>query len=176
MSRLPFERGTTTSSAGALGDEFYDPSRKQWLQVVKNTDAAALKAKRYAKWETPASYEVDYAIAAQDFAMAAGIVDPVLGSATVPINAYCFLVTEGLVTADVGSGTDLAAVGNFLIIATTAIAANKGKVGRLTAVAGAVGLLTAEVAANRQIIGVSYAGIVSADSTNSVEMKIALRK
>lgn len=174
-NELPFERGTYTCGTVEVGAEFYDPKNKQHIQIYKNTDAAALAAKRLVKAETPASYEADYCVSKANGIMAVGVVDPLLGSSTVPINAYFFAVTEGVVTVAAGSGTNVAAAGELLIVASTAISANKGKVTALTAVAGSVGKLTAELTERVQVVAVSHAA-VSCDSTNDTQVRLCLRK
>ena len=126
--RLPFERGTYTCGAIEVGAEYYDPTNKQWLQVAKNTDAAAVSGKRMVKWEDPENYECDYAVARSSGPSVAGVVDPKLSS-TVPVNAYYYVVTAGIATVAVGSGNGGVALtsGALCVVATTAIAANKGK-------------------------------------------------
>ena len=174
MHELPFERGTYTCGAVDVGGIFYDPSRKQTIQIVKNTFTAALVAKRMVKWEDPENYYVDYATAVADGPSCAGITDPVLGSDTCPVNGYCFIVTEGVVTAAVGSGTDVTS-GALMIIAVPNAAANNGKVTQVTAWAGAVGLLTTELTEVQSVVAVSHAA-VSSDSTNDAQVRLCLRR
>jgi len=169
--RLPFARGTYTSGAVEVGAEFYDPSNKQWLQIIKNTDTVALAAKRVVKWEDPELYAADYAVAEADGPVVAGVVDPLLGTDTVPVNGYCFAVVGGIVTAAIGSGTDLTS-GALMIVASTAIAANEGK---MTAVDAVSATLSAELIQTRGTIAVSQA-VVSSDSTNDAQIRLSVRR
>jgi hypothetical protein len=112
-SILPFERGTYQSAPGLEGMVFYDSKYKQHLIVCRNTDAAALTAKRVVKWEDANVFQVDYATAANHGPLVAGVVDPLL-SATVPVNSN-FYVVAGICTLSLGTSALVAANGSMLV-------------------------------------------------------------
>jgi hypothetical protein len=110
---LPFARGTYQSAPGLEGLIFFDTKYKQHLIVARNTDAAALTAKRVVKWEDREKNQVDYSTASTDGPLMAGVVDPKLSS-TVPVNAN-FYVVAGVCTVSLGTSALVAAAGEVLV-------------------------------------------------------------
>lgn len=164
---LPFERGTTMSGAGTnwLGDEFWDSQYKQRVRIVKNTDAAALAAKRLVKWEDASAFGVDYTTAQANGVQAAGVVDPVL-TGTVAVNEIFFVVTAGIVTCAVGSESIVTAVGSPMV---PSVDGDKGKIITIPAIAAP---MSAEILAGRQVVAVAQA-VISA--SNNVEVLLNIQ-
>jgi len=120
---LPFPRGTTQSAPGLEGQTFWDAKYKQHLIICRNTDAAALAAKRVVKWEDVNVFQVDYATASGDGPLVAGIVDPLLASATVAVNKD-FYVVAGVCTVSLGTSAIVAAAKTVLVVSADT---DKGK-------------------------------------------------
>jgi len=82
--------------------------------VVRNTDAAALTSKRIVKWEDRDVHQVDYATESAHGPLIAGVVDPLLGTTTVPVNGNCYIAV-GVCTVSLGTTALVAAAGDFLV-------------------------------------------------------------
>ena len=109
---LPFERGTYMSAPGLEGQEFYDVKNKQWIKIVKNTDAAALARRQLVRWEDASAFGVDLTTLKADGPAVAGVVDPLIPSGeTVAVNKNCYIVTGGIVTVAVGTGSSVLVAG-----------------------------------------------------------------
>ncbi|MHC4250997.1 MAG: hypothetical protein ACYS9X_17895 [Planctomycetota bacterium] len=162
---LPFERGTTQSTPGLEGATFWDSTNKQHLIVCRNTDAAALTAKRLVKWEDRDVFQVDYTTAANHGPLVAGVVDPLL-TATVPVNAN-FYVVAGVCTVALGTGASATIIGDYI---QPSADADKGKVD--PALLSATGGGSLEIGYLRNQCGVALA---LASFNNNVEVDLQPR-
>ncbi|MHC4644223.1 MAG: hypothetical protein ACYTBJ_01880 [Planctomycetota bacterium] len=163
---LPFERGTYQSAPGLEGQEFYDVRYNQWIKIVKNTDAATLARRQGVKWEDASAFTVDLTTAAAQGRMFAGVVDPLIPSGgAVPINGHCYIVTKGIVTVAVGTGSAVFVAGYGVMLSADT---DKGKfdLADITA-AGAVGLLTTELGNLANMVGVA---MLSANINTATEI------
>lgn len=99
---LPFEQGTTLDSGsyGSVPTKYlgsrYTLRDGTELQIVKNTDAAALSGCKLVDWESLASGAVTEASGASSEILA-GVVDPAYAVAgtTVPANSLFYIVKRG---------------------------------------------------------------------------------
>ena len=163
---LPMERGTTQSAPGWAGERFYDEKRHQHLLIVKNTDAAALAAKRVVRYEDLSEHEVDYAVLANDGPMVAGVVDPLLGANTVAVNKHCYIVTGGICTVAVGSGSSVMIADHHVMVGDAEV----GKV--ILAIISDTGGGSLEIGYLRDAIGIAQA---SANADANVEILLFRR-
>jgi hypothetical protein len=166
---LPFERGTYQSTPGLEGNIFWDSKNKQHLIVARNTDAAALTGKRLVKWEDREKNQVDYATAANDGPLVAGVVDPLLTAAvlaTVPVNAN-FYVVAGVCTVALGTGTSATIIGDYIMPSADT---DKGKID--PALLSATGGGSLEIGYLRNQCGVALA---LASFNNNVEVDMQPR-
>jgi hypothetical protein len=170
MNALPFERGTYTCGSCEVGAEFYDPKNKQTVQIVKNTDAAAVAPKRVVRWETPAVYEVDYASTAAHGLIVAGVSDPLLAAAGAPVNSFFFIVVEGVVTIAVGSGATATVAGKPVKVDDDTA---KGRIGGVADIA--TGSLAAVHNDNRYAFAIAHAA-GTGTVTPFVQCRLALRR
>jgi hypothetical protein len=176
-STLPFKRGTTQSAPGLEGLRLYDDEFKQTLVIYKNTSAAALAAYRTVKDEDPEKYEVQQSTTAGDGPTIRGVVDPELGSSTVPVNRHFYVVERGICTAVRGTGAIAIATGSLLYPAGGADSA--GKLQALTAAvaaSAALGALEAADLANFQhVCAVSQAAHAVTTVSSNIQVRLDIR-
>jgi hypothetical protein len=171
---LPFARGTYQSGTGLLGEEYWDSVNRQKVKVVKNTDGAALTAGRVAVWEDYSAFAVDYADTSTDSPNVAGVVDPKLAS-TVPVNSDFYVVIEGLVTLQVGSGAHSTAAGGLVMVDDAKSGTIAGIRTSVTTVV-TTGLLQAGRLARYGFAVAQAAAGDKAAGAEKVECKLCLRK
>jgi hypothetical protein len=92
---------------------YWDAKNRQHVIICRNTDAAALTAKRLVKWEDRDVFQVDYTTTANHGPLVAGVVDPLLGSDTVAVNSD-FYVVAGVTTVALGTGASATIVGDYI--------------------------------------------------------------
>jgi len=168
---FPFALGSYWASApaGVLGQTFDSGDGKTWM-IVKNSDAAALTAKRVVKWEDLSAFEVDYATANTQGPMAAGVVDPAL-TTTVPVGAAFYVQRTGPTTMTFGTAATDTAAGSIVVIDDGAAKGEVGGIGATIALASA-----GDFAVNNfwhYAIGVAHAAVVTGPA--DVEVMLALR-
>jgi len=167
---MPFNRGEywATAPAGILGSEF-DLGNGTTLMVVKNTDAAALSPKRVVKWEDQSAFEVDYATAASNGPMVAGVVDELYTGQTIPVNAAFYIVRRGNINITMGTAATDPAAGGLVVVDD---AAAKGCIGGIEAIGATMNASTAYVQGILQSIGVAQAAVATGPADVEVMLDI----